>query len=164
MASFSAKVYMNRDDIHKAISDFLDLLDGGKEDAEGREAALALNLDRLALAYHYSEYKFDETDYPDAPRKDYQELREIVSALFPEYGYYNVAARISVEISEGGLHVGDAIDDITDIAIDMDEVLWLWKNTSVDNALWEFKQGYENHWGMHLRCLQLYILANSRGA
>lgn len=154
---------MNRDEIHEAISDFLALLNG-KEDVEAREAVLALALDRLALAYHFADYKFDETDYPDAPRKDYQELRKIVSALFPEYGYYNVTARISVEISEGGLHVGDAIDDITDIAIDMNEVLWLWENTSVDNALWEFRQGYENHWGMHLRCLQLYILANSRGA
>ena len=122
-----------------------------------------LALDRLALAYHFAECKFDEADYPDTPRKDYGELGKAVSALFPEYGYYNVATRISVEISEGGLYVGDAIDDITDIAIDMYEVLWLWENTSVDNALWEFRQGYENHWGMHLRCLQLYLLANSRG-
>ena len=155
---------MNRDEIHEAISDFLALLNGGKEDAEAREAALIFALDRLALTYHYARCKFDKTDYPDAPRKDYQELRKVVSALFPEYGYYNVAARISVEISEGGLHIGDAIDDITDIAIDMYEVFWLWENTSVDNALWEFRQGYENHWGMHLRCLQLYVLANSRDA
>jgi hypothetical protein len=155
---------MNRDEIREAISGFLALLDGVEDDAEAREAALALALDRLAVGYHYSECELDETDHPDAPRKDYQELRKTVSALFPEYGYYNVAARISVEISEGGLHIGDAIDDITDIAIDMYEVLWLWKNTSVDKALWEFRQGYENHWGMHLRCLQLYILANSRSA
>lgn len=155
---------MNRDEIRKAISDFLALLNGGNEDSEAREAALALALDRLALAYCFAECKFDEAEYPDAPRKDYGEVRKVISALFPNYGYYNIAARISVEISEGGLHVGDAIDDITDIAIDVNEVSWLWENTSVDNALWEYKQGYENHWGMHLRCLQLYILASSRDA
>lgn len=154
---------MNRDDIHEAISDYVAVLNDKGEYSEARETALSLFLDRLALAYHFAGCKFDEADYPDAPRKDYGELRKAVSALFPEYGYYNVAARISVEISEGGLYVGDAIDDITDIAIDMFEILWLWENTSIDNALWEFRQGYENHWGMHLRCLQLYLLANSRG-
>lgn len=156
-------MYMNRDAIRDAISDFLALLNGAKEDNEAREAALVLALDRLAIVYHFAECKFDEADYPEAPRKDYGELRKVVSVLFPKYGYYNIAARISIEISEGELHVGEAIDDITDIAIDMYEVLWLWQNTSVDNALWEFRQGYEYHWGTHLRCLQLYILANSHG-
>jgi hypothetical protein len=154
---------MNREGIHEAISGFLSLLEDRNVDAEEKGARLKLALDRLALAYHFAEYKFDETDYPDGPRKDYSALRKTVEAIFPDYSRYNTPSEISEKIGKAEIYVGDAIDDITDIALDMYEVRWLWENTSVENALWQFRFGYESHWGMHLRCLQLYLLAINYG-
>ncbi len=154
---------MNRDEIHKAVTDFLALLKSGSEYSGTREENLKLALDRLALAYHFSDCKFDEGNYPDAPKEDHDTLHKVVSYFSPDYGNYNTPSEISMNIGEAEIYVGDAIDDITDIALDMIEILWLWENTSVDNALWQFRWGYENHWGEHLRCLQLYLLENSRG-
>ena len=154
---------MTRDDIHKAIADYLSLFEEKVHPLEEQSEKLTLALDYLALAYHFAECDFDEADYPDAPEPDYQQLRDAVASLFPGFGYYNIATDISINIGQTTLGVGDAIGDISEIAVDLLEVKWLWENTSVENALWEFKWGYENHWGDHLRNLQIYIKANSRG-
>lgn len=153
---------MDRNEIYKTIRGFLSLFET-ESDVESSQEKLTLALDRLALAYNFVEYEFDETNYPDAPRKDYNELRAIASNLFPTYGFYNVVNNLSVNVGLPSEAVGDAIDDIVDIAKDLYEVEWLWENTTEDNALWQFSFGYTSHWGEHLRWLQLYILAEKSG-
>ena len=68
---------MTRTEIHATILNFIDVIEGNYA-AEDREENLTLALDRLALAYHFSDYRFDETDYPDAPEQDYDILRDVV--------------------------------------------------------------------------------------
>ena len=148
---------MSREEIYKIITEYFDVIEDFYS-TEEREEKLKFKLDQLALAYHFANFEFDETDYTDAPRKDYDELRKIVSKNFPNCSYYNIAQPTSIKIGEASISVGDAIDDICDIAIDLSEVLWCWENTSVENALWHFQQSYEYHWGHHLRELQLYLL------
>jgi hypothetical protein len=152
---------MTREDIYDAITAYLEIIEDSHSVEEGEET-LKLALDRLALAYHYAECNFDIVGYPDAPPKDYNKLREVVSPKFPNCGFYNAAHKVSVEIGLESILVADAIDDICDIAIDMDEVIWLWKNSTVDIALWRFTCGYREHWGAHLRNLQVYLLAKQR--
>ncbi|MFN7134579.1 MAG: DUF5063 domain-containing protein, partial [Myxococcales bacterium] len=53
--------------------------------------------------------------------------------------------------------VGDAIDDIVDIANDLQQVVWRWETTSEADALWHFRFSFTSHWGAHLRALQLYL-------
>lgn len=154
---------MNRNEIYQTIRDFLSLFESERKSVESNQETLMLTLDHLAMAQNFVDYEFDETDYPDAPRKDYNELREIASSLFPNYGYYNVVLNISVNIGTPSEAIGDAIDDLVDIAKDLYEVEWLWKNTTEENALWHFSFGYNSHWGEHLRWLQLYILAEQNG-
>ena len=154
---------MNRNEIYQTISDFLSLFEIESESIELNQENLRLALDRLALASNFVDYEFDETDYPDAPSKDYDELRAMVSKLFPNYGFYNVVTDMSVNVGLPSEAIGDAIDDIVDIAKDLYEVEWLWENTTEDNALWQFSFGYNSHWGEHLRWLQLYILAEKNG-
>ena len=148
---------MTREEIYNSILDFWAVIEVSYSVQE-REDKLKFALDRLALACHFAGFDFDESNYPDAPKKNYSELREIVSLKFPNLGYYNIAQPTSVKIGEGAVNVGDAIDDICDIAIDLSEVIWCWENTSVEDALWHFRQSYEYHWGHHLRELQLYLL------
>jgi len=99
---------MRREEIRYAIGSFFEVLDGDFS-AIDRESRLVLSLDRLALAYHFADYQFDERDYPDSPEQDYNVLREKVSIRFPECGYYNVALDVSVNIAESSIAVGDAI-------------------------------------------------------
>jgi len=153
---------MTSEEVRESIVFFFDVIEGNYS-LEGREANLRLALDRLALAVHYTDGAFDETDYPEAPSREYKVVRELVSPNFPDLGYYNVVLGITEKIGEGQCAVGDAIDDICDIARELEAVLWCWENTSVHDALWHFKFGFESHWGQHLRDLQLYLYAKEYG-
>jgi len=153
---------MTRDDIKDAIDAFFEAVEGRCEPEE-RHSKLRMALDRLALATHFVDFTFDGTDYPEAPKCEYNTKRQLISNAFPDLGYYNVASKISVKIGDSAADVGDAIDDICDIASDLEEVLWYWKNTSVDDALWHLDNSFTYHWGMHLRSLQLYLYAKDFG-
>ena len=144
---------MTRDEIREAVEYFMDVI-LGDHPVDEREEKLYFALDRLAMAYHFADYTFDENEYPEAVTTEYSGLREVVAPSFPELGLYNVVLDINEKIGEDVAGVGDAIDDICDIAGHMEEVLWCWENTSIDNALWHFKEPYSWHWGKHLRDLQ----------
>lgn len=62
------------------------------------------------------------------PALDQSLLREKVCRRFSDYGFYELP---------GGL-VGDAIDDLVEIANELD-VEWRWSNTSDADALRHFK-------------------------
>ncbi len=145
------------DQIKTAIAEFISLIESDGISPENRLLRLRRSVDQLALLQHDVSYAFDDRDYPDTPQKDYQALREIVSSRFPELGYYNVPASVTQHIAEADMHVGDAIDDIADIARDLYDVQWRWENTSADDALWYFTNNYFTHWEEHLRGLQLYL-------
>jgi hypothetical protein len=154
---------MTRDEIKQTIDDFLSLVEKGCGSTQQNEAKLELLLDKLALAQHFVTYKFDEKDYADAPDKAYDGLRKLVASQFPNYGHYNVAEDVTLNISESKTIVGDAIDDITDIAGDLFEAKWRWENNSPEDCHWHFKNSFESHWSQHLRELQIYLLNLERG-
>lgn len=143
--------------IKAAIENYLAVITSNEGEETDRIQKLILSLDGLALASHTVDYTFDERDYPEPPEKDYKIARESIGKLFPSLGYYNVALDISDKIEQSSLSVGDAIDDIVDIAGDLKEVLWRYENTSEDDALFHFQLLFRSHWGMHLRSLQFYL-------
>jgi len=147
---------MTRQDILQAVRDFLAVLDE-QVLVEDRERALRVALDRLALAYHFTEALTDDATSPDAPDVDGVKLRKRVESCFPELGYYNEALHITRHLGESALGIGDAIDDLVDIATELRQVLHHWENTSEAAALWHFRFGFEVHWGLHLRGLQRYL-------
>lgn len=154
---------MNREEIHSAVLEYLDLIENGRTSKEENLQALERALDSLALARNFIDFQFDEYDYPEAPEQDYSRLRQLAEKHFPDFGYYNMPERISDRIAASESIVGDAIDDVADITGDMHEIAWRWEHTSQEDALWHLQFGYECHWGEHLRCLQLYILASKNG-
>lgn len=118
---------------------------------------LIVELDNLALLVSNVDFEFDKKDYPDSPKLDYVEIRRCVEARFPTLSFYNSAEGVESEIGKPTILVGDAIDDLTDIVRDLKEVLWCFKNTSNNDALWHFQTSFRSHWGRHLRELQLYL-------
>jgi hypothetical protein len=149
---------MTRDEIKQTIDDFLLLIEKGGGSPEQNEEKLKLLLDQLAMGQHFASYIFDEKDYPEAPEKTARNILDLVKKRFPNYGYYNVAEDVTCNVGKSGTMVGDAIDDINDIALDLIETKWNWENNSIEDGLWHLKNNFETHWGHHLRGLQLYLL------
>jgi hypothetical protein len=143
-------------DILEAVREFLAALERPLT-AEERELALRVALDRLALASHFAEPAFDEANYPAPTVPTYDVLRAKVAPLFPELGYYNAALDMVDNVGDSELGVEDAIDDLVDIARELQNVLLRWETTSEADALWHFRHGFKSHWGKHLRSLQLYL-------
>ena len=60
---------------------------------------------------------------------------------------------------DGNFVLGDAIDDLCDIANDLSEVLWRWEHLGADDAHWYLRLMYM-HWGWHMRELQSFLHAH----
>jgi Domain of unknown function (DUF5063) len=144
-------------EIRRTIEAYVDVVESTALAPEERLARLPGALDSLAVTVRDISYVIDETDYPEVPTKDYQATYQVVGRHFPVLGYYNVAGSITQEIGKSEVLVGDAIDDIVDILLELKGVLWRFDNTSVDDALWDLNQSFQSHWGLHLRNLQLYL-------
>jgi hypothetical protein len=148
---------MDQEDIYKTILDYIDLIENGQANIEENLRVLEVSLDRLALAHSCTIFTFDETEYSEAPTIGYDYLRQLAVRRFPNFGLYNIPEVLIDKITEAEVLVGDAVDDVVDIARDLYEVAWRWHNTSPQDALWYFQFGYDAHWGEHLRWLQLYL-------
>ncbi|MHC4247933.1 MAG: DUF5063 domain-containing protein [Planctomycetota bacterium] len=143
---------MSASELRDAICSFLDLVECSTSSAPENERNLGFILDQLALATHGEKPTGEVTD-SQAPSRNYDEIRAQVASRFPNYGLYRAAG---TEPDDEFL-VGDAIDDIADIAGDLSEVRWLWENAGETDALWQFHFTFKLHWGSHLRGLQWYI-------
>ncbi|RKH50140.1 DUF5063 domain-containing protein [Corallococcus llansteffanensis] len=154
---------MTRSEIRAAIQSLFAVFDE-EADAPTRERDLRLALDRLALASHFGEVEFDPNapSPDDVPSTPYEELSERLGQRFPGLGYYSMALD-STDLTPATPGVGDAIDDLVDIARDLEEVLLRWEVSEVD-ALWHFRLFFESHWGQHLRALQLHLHERAFGS
>ncbi|MCK5125095.1 MAG: DUF5063 domain-containing protein [candidate division Zixibacteria bacterium] len=142
---------MIRIDIKTTIKKFLQLVTELSGSVQKRENDLRLLLDELAIATHQTKPSESLTDL-ETPDYDYNKLRHVIGKCFPNYGLY-----LDADTDPGREPgVGDAIDDITDMALALSEVLWLWDHASETDAMWQFHFSFETHWGSHLRGLQWY--------
>ena len=143
--------------VKTAIQDYLNVITSNEDGETERIQKLILCLDELAVLSNKVDYTFDERDYPDPPERDYKALRDCIGKLFPSLGFYNSPSDISEEVGKSAIAIGDAIDDMADIAGDLKEVVWRFDNTSENDALFHLQLYFRSHWGMHLRSLQLYL-------
>jgi hypothetical protein len=111
-------------DVRAAIENYLAVLATRDDDGADKIDELIVSLDDLARVSHQVKFTFDKRDYSDPPPRDYKALRDDLTKLFPTLGYYNIALDISDKIDKSTLSVGDAIDDIADIASDLNKVIW----------------------------------------
>ena len=97
-------------------------------------------------------YELDQVIRRNAAcEKQYDQL----GARFPDYGYYaSVDPRLVLEEKPS---VGDAIDDLADIVLDLREVSWRYDTFGADDAHWHFRFLFQIHWGAHVRDLSRYL-------
>jgi hypothetical protein len=92
--------------------------------ARDREAALAAALDQLACAYHATSEVAGEEGSDPADHASYEDMRELAAAAFPDFGFYAV---VRPDQDPGQRPpMGDAIDDLADIALELARVERLW--------------------------------------
>lgn len=124
------------------------------------EATLSAALDRLLASYHDAPETSATASKEHAPRQDYSDLYRQTAIRFPEYGKYPIADPTAP--FENALMMGDAIDDLVDLTLDMREVVWLHENIGYDEAMFFFRLLF-SHWGLHARGLLGYLHARQFG-
>jgi len=63
------------------------------------------------------------------------------------FKYYSVS--FSPAKTENAPVTGDVTDDLSDIYRDLKNGLWFYENGYVTEAIWEWKQSFNTHWGRH---------------
>ncbi len=116
------------------------------------------NLVKIYNLYFEVEYIFDETDYPDFDKSKLPNIRTNVISNFPEFGLYKIANDITNFDNIDDILTGDAIDDLSDIIIDLLEVKWSIENNSFNDGIWHFKLAFETHLKQHILDLLNYII------
>ena len=145
-----------RERITHAIKAFLSLLEQKPDDPLKGLGALARALDELVICYHSTpEVEPDTVEVPEAPRIDEGALIERASAAYPELDWYAVVEPERGPDQEVGMSM--AIGDLVEIAADLNEILWLFDNASENDAIWDFRFGYQTHWGRHLHEIRCYL-------
>jgi len=137
------------------IKEFVDFIDNPSED--NKDAKLLRLADQILFFFAETPDRYDDNDYPDTPKHDYQSKRKEVSNKFCGYGFYNLPDMVSNNIANTEIQVGDAIDDIVDLYHDFCKFIWRYENTSQDDAIWYFQNPDRLHWEEHLRNLQYYL-------
>lgn len=142
-----------RDTITESIRNYLDVIDA-------RNGAtlydLAKALDQLVITYHSTpDVSPDSVEASAAPKTEERPIIDAVSAAFPDLGFYALVDPDGGP--EQGMGMALAPGDLAEIAVDLLEVLWLFENAGHNDAVWEFRFGYQYHWGKHLHELRPYL-------
>lgn len=135
--------------------DYLELLRAAPSDERERHLQLAVIFDRLCAAYNQTHQVELGDEVGDAPRADPQQFSEQAASSFPELGFYPEVDPLDGFAQEVGQ--GWGLDDLSDIALDLTEVIWLIDHRRQADAVWQFRWGYEYHWGHHLHDLRRYL-------
>lgn len=115
-----------------------------------KEKDLEKNLVALYKKYFEIKFIFDEKDYADFDDLGLKNIRENVSSNFPSFGFYHNLAELHKLENKADLVVGDAVDDLTDIILDLLEIKWRAETNSESDAWWYFELIFYSHTQQHL--------------
>ena len=121
-----------------------------------KEKLLERNLVKIYDLYFEISYVFDETDYKDFEVQR-QDIRKNIESNFNDFGFYKIILDINdiENLNDDG--IGDAIDDLTDIIIDLLEIKWRIENNSLADGLWFFELTFHTHTQQHILDLLNYL-------
>ena len=148
---------METEKLNQIIEDFINFIESDLTKKLDRDKILLVHLDSLGFIQAHLDFIFDENDYEEPPLLIYDVKYNLIKNNFNNYGCYNLPEEIDENISETNIIVGDAIDDIVDIYLELKEIQWRFIHTSQNDALWNLENNYKFHWGTHLRNLQRYV-------
>lgn len=126
-------------------------------DEENKELNLEKYLVKIYNSYFEIEYKYDEKEYPEFDNTELLQIRENIKSNFPNFGYYKIANEITDIENETENLIGDSIDDLNDIILDLQEIKWRAENTSENDSKWFFKLIFNSHTKNHIINLLNYL-------
>lgn len=111
---------------------------------------LERNLVKIYDLYFDIEYNFDERDFSDCEKTEYSKIRQNVTSNFKDFGLYKTILDINDIDNLSQNEIGDAIDDLTDIIIDLLEIKGRIENNSLADGLWFFELIFYSHMQQHI--------------
>jgi hypothetical protein len=111
-------------------------------------------LDRLLVSYDDTANVKAPYYELDPPERDWKAVYDQAGKRFRDFGLYPITDPSEEGI--GTLMMGDAIDDIADITLELRGTIWYAENHSNEYAEAYFKEFYF-HWGQHARELLLML-------
>ncbi|MBI1305758.1 MAG: DUF5063 domain-containing protein [Bacteroidetes bacterium] len=126
-------------------------------DKDERNKLLEKSLVKIYNLYFDIEYTFDETDFADFDKQKLPEIRPNVESNFPDFGLYKTVIDYTDLDNKAGHGIGDAIDDLTDIIIDLLEIKWRVETNSMADGLWCFQLTFYGHTQQHILDLLNYM-------
>ncbi|GAA3930856.1 hypothetical protein [Hymenobacter algoricola] len=115
-----------------------------------KEKLLEKDLVKIYNLYFDIKYKFDETAFPDFDKTEYSDIRQNVTSHFKDFGFYKTILDINDIDNTKDSGIGDAIDDLTDIILDLLEIKWRIENNSLADGLWFFELTFYSHTQQHI--------------
>ncbi len=127
------------------------------QDIPDKETILEEKLIRLYSAYFDLNNLSHENSDNETEGFDYYNIRMIVDENFPDFGYYNSVLNIKAPEEDILAGMGDSVDDLTDIIIDLIEIKTRYINFGIEDAVGRFLISFETHIKQHLINLLNYI-------
>ena len=118
---------------------------------------LEKDLIKIYSLYFQINYEFDSADFPDFDKSKLPNIRQNLESNFVDFGLYKTAFDIDDIDNLNDNAIVDAIDDLTDITIDLLEIKWRIENNSLNDGLWYFELIFSSHTQQHILNLLNYL-------
>lgn len=122
-----------------------------------KEKLLEKDLVKIYNLYFDIKFDFDETDYPDFDKSNLPNIRQNIESNFTDFGFYKSILDFNDIDNLQDNAIGDAIDDLNDIIIDLLEIKWRIENNSLADGLWFFQLTFYSHIQQHILDLLNYM-------
>jgi hypothetical protein len=122
-----------------------------------RDKLLEKNLIKIYSLYFDIQYEYDETKYADFDKTQFPNIRQNIQSNFKEFGFYKTVLDINDIDTKTDIGLGDAIDDLSDITLDLLEIKWRVINNSLNDGLWFFEIIFPFHTQQHILDLVNYM-------
>ena len=115
-----------------------------------KEKLLERNLVKIYNLYFDIEFEFDKTDFLDFDKSKLPNIRENVKSNFKDFGLYKTVIDINDLDNLKENSISDAVDDLTDIIIDLLEIKWRIETNNLADGLWYFELIFYSHTQQHI--------------
>jgi len=122
-----------------------------------RNLLLEKSLIRIYSLYFEIQYEYDNTDFEEYDGIKYVDIRKNIESNFPDFGYYTIALDLMDINNKDNMAIGDAIDDLSDIILDLLQIKWRMENNSQHDGLWYFELIFSGHTQQHIIDLLNYL-------